>query len=160
MDINTWFEWHRDDEDYIGSPELEELYSGGLNSASAAELWAEIANGDADIADALMWVQTVAKRVTALVVEASGSPSSERERAALRAIGFSGPMDVYSHAKQWMKLHSTLGVLSDNGEPLPIPRKTTKQWMQELQDRGYLLGVMDKTAINLINMWRKELDIE
>lgn len=159
MDINTWFERHKDDE-YVGDAETARILEEKTDSTAAAQLWSAIAAGKAEVADTLMWAKKVAARITAELIETRGQQSSYRERAALRAIGFNGPVDDYREAKEYMRLISQFHPLDERGEEMPNEHLTAKQWHAVLRGAGHLARIDDKTAQNKINEWRKELNIE
>ncbi len=165
MNINTWLEskdkepWDPEFGPDLPDFDLSDMLDGKINSTSAAKIWTKIASGEADVLDTLLWVQHVAGMITKNVMHARGT-SSERERAALRAIGFYGPVDVYREAKEWMQLISDFGPIDEHGEPQPKFRITGNEWVTRLRRSGHLAGVDDKTALNRVLEWRKEFGIE
>jgi hypothetical protein len=114
MSINAWMAKHKDDDNFVDR-ETGEILSGRPNSTVAAKLWMAIARGEAGVAETLMWAQTVAKRIKADLIDESGQASSDRERAALRAIGFFGRVDAYREAKEYMSLISMFSPLGVGG---------------------------------------------
>lgn len=159
MGINAWLEKHKDDDDFWDL-ETVKLLEGRTDITAASNLWKKIARGDAGVAETLMWVKIVAKRITADLIETRGQPSSDRERAALRAIGFYGPIDDFRDAKEFMKVFAMFHPLDENGEEMPNVRLTGKQWVKILKGAGYFAGINEGTAINRVNEWRSEFGIE
>lgn len=76
------------------------------DTTAAAKVWTEIATGEASVSDALQWVKHVAASIQENVRD--GAQSSERERGALRAIGFYGRKDAYRDAKDCMNVLAEL----------------------------------------------------
>lgn len=159
MGINTWLEKHKDDDDWVDK-DVANLLSGRTDSQAAAKLWKAIARGEAGIVETLMWAKVVAKRITGDLIEADHQKSSDRERAALLAIGFYGRVDDYREAKEYMSIISSFHPLGEGGEELPNARLTGKQWLKCMRAAGHFEETDDKTAVNRINEWRTELGIE
>ncbi len=126
-----------------------------LDTTEATKIWVSIANGKTDVGQALLWVQLIAKRIVNTVVV-----HSERDAgpAALKAIGFYGRSDPHRDAKRYMSDISTFDY-DDEGNSSSMRRITGKQWVGNLRKQGYLSDVKDKTAVNLVDIWRKELGI-
>jgi hypothetical protein len=141
-------------------PEFERLLRGrGGTTGDAMEIWREIATGDADVVQTLIWVQRVAERICKDVVG-----KSERGRdaapAALKAIGFRGPPERERRAKECMRTISDFDVLDDSGNWVRQKRLTGNQWLKFLRSQGHLEKMKDKNAINKINQWRKDFGID
>ena len=128
-----------------------------LDTTDAAKLWASIANGEADVVETLLWVQYIAQRINANVIEAG---ERDKAPAALKAIGFYGRADVYREARESMLVLSQMSPIDDQGNQVPNPRRSGSAWVRLLKGSGYLAGIDDKTAVNKANEWRKELGID
>lgn len=137
--------------------ELASLLDGKPDTTAAAELWAAIADGSASVEVALAWAQHVAREIEKNVVNGADRDAAP---AALRAIGFYGRVDKYRTAKDYLATVASFDVLDEAGNPLPPERLPASQWLRLVRRAGHLVGVPDKTAINQINTWRKELGIE
>lgn len=138
-------------------PELQRVLDGRPDSTTAARVWVSIADGSASVEDTLTWAQHVACEIQSNVVN-----GAERDAApaALRAIGFYGRVDVYRSAREYLDTVATFEVLDEHGVPVRLARQPASAWLKLLRSAGHLLDVTDKTAINQINTWRKELGIE
>lgn len=146
----------RADADF-SDPELLRLLDGKRDTTTAARLWASIADGSASVDDTLAWAQHVAQAITGNVVN-----GAERDAApaALRAIGFYGRVDAYRSAREYLDIVASFDVMDEQGVPLPPARQPASAWLKLLRSAGHLVDLEDKTAINKINTWRKELGIE
>lgn len=155
MRIDHYLETTADGEQY--DRELARLLDGKADTTTAARLWAAIADGSASVEDTLAWAQHVARKITANVIN-----SGERDAApaALRAIGFRGRVDAYRAAREYLDIVAAFDVMDEHGVPLPLVRQPASAWLKLLRRAGYLLDIEDKTAINKINAWRKDLGIE
>jgi hypothetical protein len=138
-------------------PELLRVLDGRPDTTTAARLWASIADGSASVDDTLAWAQHVAQAITANVVN-----GAERDAApaALRAIGFYGRVDAYRSAREYLDIVASFDVMDERGAPVRLARQPASAWLKLLRSAGHLLDLEDKTAINKINTWRKELGIE
>lgn len=138
-------------------PELLRLLDGRPDTTTATRLWAAIAGGSASVDDTLAWAQHVACEIQANVVN-----GAERDAApaALRAIGFYGRVDMYRAAREYLETVASFEVLGEHGAPVQLARQPASAWLKLLRSAGHLHDVADKTAINQINAWRKELGIE
>lgn len=137
--------------------ELQRLLDGKPDTTTAANLWASIADGSASVADTLAWAQHVAREIAANVVN-----GTERDAApaALRAIGFYGRVDAYRAAREYLDLVASFPVVDERGVQVQLARQPASAWLRLLRSAGHLLDLEDKTAINKINTWRKELGVE
>lgn len=140
-----------------GDPELLRVLDGRPDTTTAARVWASIADGSASVEDTLAWAQHVAREVRANVVN-----GAERDAApaALRAIGFYGRVDVYRAAREYLATVSSFPVVDERGVQVQLAQQPASAWLKLLRRAGHLLDVADKTAINQILTWRKELGIE
>jgi hypothetical protein len=136
--------------------ELARLLDGTSDSTAAARLWAQIAQGKAGVGETLLWAQEVARRVVAGVVD---GPDKDAAPAALRALGFYGPVDKYRAARQCMETIAAFSVIDEQGDLTEQRRIPASKWLKILRAQRHLLDVDDKTAINHINAWRRELGI-
>jgi hypothetical protein len=137
--------------------ELEALLGGKTNTTAAARMWASIADGSASVWDALAWVQHVARKIDKNVVNGSDRDAAP---AALRAIGYYGRVDKYRTARDYLVTVASFDSIDEAGNNLVPERLSALKWLRLLRSAGHLLDVNDKTAINHINAWRKELGIE
>ncbi len=156
MNINSWLAKHAAgdfDEGFC------KLLDGRTDTTAAKNIWMEIASGEASVEETLAWAQYVACKIKRDLLESKSETSSVRERVALRAIGFFGVVDTYREAKRLMDIIADFSPLDKNGKSLPN-RLTAEQWLQYLKSHGLMTEVNHKTALNLINTWRKELKIE
>lgn len=137
--------------------ELHRLLDGRRDTTTAARVWASIADGSASVENALAWAQHVAREIAANVVN-----GAERDAApaALKAIGFFGRPDPYRAAREYLDIVASFDVMDDHGAPVQLSRQPASAWLKLLRNAGHLLDLEDKTAINKINAWRKELGIE
>lgn len=140
-----------------GDLELLRVLDGRPDTTTAARVWAAIADGTASVEDTLAWAQHVAREIQANVID-----GAERDAApaALRAIGFYGRVDVYRSAREYLDTVATFEVLDEHGAPVRLARQPASAWLKLLRSAGHLLDLEDKTAINKINAWRKDLGIE
>lgn len=138
-------------------PELLRVLEGKPDTTTAARVWGAIADGSASVEDTLAWAQHVASEIQANVVN-----GAERDAApaALRAIGFRGRVDAYRAAREYLETVAAFDVLDEHGAPIRLARQPGSAWLKLLRSAGHLLDVSDKTAINQILTWRKELGIE
>jgi hypothetical protein len=157
MRINEYLNRADEQGDGPHDPKLEALLGGKPDSTAAGRFWAAVADGSALVDDTLAWAQQVARRVVADVVN---GPDRDAAPAALKAIGFYGRIDKHRTARDYLALIAEFDVLDEQGNPLPPERLPASQWLRLLRRAGHLAGVPDKTAINQINTWRKELGIE
>lgn len=137
--------------------ELQKLLDGKTDSTKAARVWSSIAEGSAPVEIALLWMQHVAREVIANVVD-----NDERDAApaALRAIGFYGRLDAYRNARDYFATVASFNVIDEQSNPVVLGRQPASVWLKLLRSAGHLKDIDDKTAINKINTWRKELEIE
>lgn len=138
-------------------PELLRVLDGRPDTTTAARVWSSIADGSASVEDTLAWAQHVARDIQTNVVI-----GAERDAApaALKAIGFYGRVDVYRAAREYLDTVAAFDVLDEQGVPVQFARQPASAWLKLLRSAGHLLDVAEKTAINQINNWRKELGIE
>jgi len=139
-------------------PEFERLLEGRSGTTEdAKQIWAAIADGEAHVVETLLWAQSVAKRINRDVIH-----KTERDAApaALKAIGFYGVSEPYRSAKECLTSVADFDVLDDDGNWVRPKRGTAKQWLRFLRSQGHFSSTKDKTAINKINAWRKELGID
>ncbi len=146
-------EWGISDGEY--SYDFQRALDG--DTTQAAQIWAQIEEGTASVAETLLWAQRVAHRVNTTVVTSTQIVANRRAEAALKAIGFYGQIDDYYYARNFMEDWSAFKSLDEIG---PSPRVSAKTWLQLLKKEGYLLDATEKSAINRINEWRKELNID
>ncbi len=157
MHINEYLKRAAEQWDGPHDPEFEALLDGKTDSTAAGRFWAAVADGSASVEDTLAWAQKVARRVVADVVNGSDRDVAP---AALKAIGFYGRIDKYRTARDYMSLIAEFAVLDEQGNPLPVERLPATQWLRLLRRAGHMKDLEEKTAINKINAWRKELGIE
>jgi hypothetical protein len=115
------------------------------DTSEAAQIWSQIASGAADVPEAVTWVWHVAGRIQREVVD-SKLLGSDRPRAALSAIGFSGTIDRHLAAKEI--LESVVAF---------FPDVSNRALVEHLQERGHLAGMSHKTALNRVAEWRKQI---
>lgn len=154
MRIDEYLKQHHD---YESDNDLERLVKGHKNSTIAAEFWSTIADGSADVSETLIWVQQVAKEINEHVINGKDRDASP---AALKAIGFWGRIDRDHATRELMKILAAFDEIDDKGHPLPRARWTATRWLECLHSHGLLQEVSEKTALNKINNWRKDLGIE
>lgn len=137
-------------------PEFQRLLDGKLDTTAATQIWTEIADGSASVESALLWVMHVAKQIKANVIN-----GAERDAApaALRAIGFYGQSDPYRAARKHMDVIASFDAFDEQGQPISPRRMAANEWLKHLRQAGYLTEVSEKSALNRINEWRKELGI-
>lgn len=157
MRINHYLQSLLPDTAEHSDPLLLRVLDGRPDTTTAARVWASIDDGSASVEDTLAWAQHVAREIQANVVN-----GAERDAApaALRAIGFYGRVDAYRDAREYLETVASFDVLDEHGVPVRLTRQPASAWLKLLRSAGHLLDVADKTAINQINAWRKELDIE
>jgi hypothetical protein len=154
MRIDEYLKQHQD---YESDNDLERLVKGHKNSTIAAALWSTVADGSADVVEALIWVQHVAKEINKDVIHGK---DRDMAPAALKAIGFWGRIDRDHAARELMEILAAIDEIDDKGHPLPRARWTATRWLECLHSHGHLHEIPEKTALNKINNWRKDLDIE
>jgi hypothetical protein len=157
MRINEYLEKYAKKYDLDYGHEFQKILDGRPDTTKAAKIWAWIAKGEADVAETLVWAQHVAKQIDANVIH---SDVRDHAPAALKAIGFYGPADDDRRAKDYMQIISEFACIDKEGNELPGVRYTGSQWVRALKLQGFFDGVKEKTAINKVNKWRKELGIE
>lgn len=141
----------------VGDLEFQCLLDGKLDTTTAARVWTEIADGSASVGNTLLWAVHVANQIKDSVIN-----GSERDAApaALKAIGFYGQVDPYRPARESMEIVAAFDFLDEQGNALPSRRLPASEWLRMLRKAGYLDGINDKSALNRINEWRKDLGIE
>jgi hypothetical protein len=142
---------------YEADKNLERLVNGHKNSTIAAELWSAIAEGSADVGETLIWVQHVAEEISKHVINGNDRDAAP---AALKAIGFWGRIDNDHAARELMEMLSAFDEIDDKGHHVPRARWTATKWLACLRSHGHLQVIPEKTALNKINNWRKDLGIE
>ena len=150
---------HKRDPD-IGDfgPNFERLLEGRCGTTEdAKQIWAAIADGTAHVVETLLWAQCVAERINQDVIR-----GTKRDKApdALKAIGFYGVSEPYRRAKECMISVADFNVLDSNGNEVRPKRGTAEQWLKFLRSQGHFCRTKKKTAINMINTWRKDLGID
>jgi hypothetical protein len=159
MNINKYLA-SRPESDFDYGPEFQRLLdaTSGVPSdtTAAARLWERIACGEEGVVETLLWAQHVANAITKSVVN-----SRERDAApaALKAIGFYGRVDPYRDAKWELFLLLSFDELDEHGNPIPRKRPAAAECLRVLKKGGYMLGIPEKTALNRISEWLRELGL-
>ncbi len=120
----------------------------GGDATAAAEMWRAIADGRASPAEAATWAQYVAKRVVGKVIDADLVSSNRRADAALKAIGFYGPIDRDRH------LREDLASIQNDEVLRARPRVEKLEVLRLLTDE--LDGVPTKNALKKIDRLLKK----
>ncbi|MEI7970727.1 MAG: hypothetical protein WCJ69_17250 [Betaproteobacteria bacterium] len=156
MNINAYIQQVSDESDWMDK-DLCALLDGKIDTTLAAEMWASIASGEADVLTTLLWVQHVANQIQKTVVKGDARDAAP---AALKAIGFFGGIERYRAAREYMALVREFCVISEDSEAIPLKQLTCTEWVRTLRAHGHLIGVNDKTAANRVSEWLKEFDEE